>query len=246
MKHPWGTANITKSAGVADAVNGIINELEALAIDGDLIKDRFHVGAIGYHGRGAESLLKIESSNSQQDLWPISALTQARVAYMRSNNISPFGYQHRWVEPKSYGGTPANYAFERALASLEPWVAEHRPSFPPLVFNITDGEFSPGHDPEVSVRRLQSLATDDGESLVLNVHISSTPEGDVVFPLSHDELPAGDDFAHRLFDLSSKLPVNVTEPAELRAGARGFAYNRPVSHLFKFLQIGTRVLSKRI
>jgi hypothetical protein len=53
---------------------------------------------------------------------------------------------------------------------LSKWVTEHRTAFPPVVFNISDGEATDGEPSGAAA--LRSLSTDDGEALLFNVHLS--------------------------------------------------------------------------
>lgn len=60
---------------------------------------------------------------------------------------------------------------------VEAWCRrpEHRESFPPLVFNITDGEASDSDEEELAqiAGRIRSLGTDDGRALLVNIHLAS-------------------------------------------------------------------------
>ena len=122
------------------------------------------------------------------------------------------------------------------------WIDVHPQGFPPIVINITDGEATDG-DPLRFARQLQSFATDDGETLLFNVHLSSVQEPAIELPDSPDGLP--DEYARLLFQMSSPLPFTMRAAAEQEGYAvnmdtRGFIFNADPVALIRFLEIGTR------
>ena len=115
--------------------------------------------------------------------------------------------------------------------------------FPPIVVNITDGEATDG-DPLRYAQALRSFATDDGEVLLFNVHLSAADEPPVTLPDALAELPP-DDYARQLFQMSSVLPFSMRAAAEQEGFAvsldtRGFVFNADPAALVRFLEIGTR------
>ncbi len=71
------------------------------------------------------------------------------------------------------------------------WCADpaHAESFPPMVFNITDGEATDCDDAGTGCAvadQIKSLRTADGNVLLVNIHIAAgTPNG-VFFPRPHE------------------------------------------------------------
>jgi hypothetical protein len=133
-------------------------------------------------------------------------------------------------------------ALTHAVELLEPWLADHETSFPPIVFNITDAEANVGGDPAPASAAVRDLATSDGTVLLFNIHVSSDPSPSVLFPSDRQRLP--DDFARKLFSMSSELPsVLRRRAAELglsvQEGARGFAFNADMTALLMILHSGT-------
>ena len=61
--------------------------------------------------------------------------------------------------------------------------AEHPACFPPIVINITDGKPSDG-DPRPQAAALRDVASQDGNALLFNVHISASGEKPILFPSS--------------------------------------------------------------
>src|SRR5438445_87768 len=74
---------------------------------------------------------------------------------------------------------------------------------------------------------IRELSSDDGNVLLFNLHLSSRDEPALQFPSGEAKLP--DDFARRLFRMSSPLPPAMLEAAKgehrVAAGAAGFVFN---------------------
>jgi hypothetical protein len=127
----------------------------------------------------------------------------------------------------------------------------HRESFPPIVFNITDGEASDG-DYEMlrrAARRLKQTGTNDGNTLFVNIHISSnTLRPPVIFP-TEQELQETDRHAQILKDMSSVMPESfLSQVMECRYEGYStindthyaMSYNASITELVAMLTIGTR------
>jgi hypothetical protein len=150
-----------------------------------------------------------------------------------------------WLEPKAEGHTRMCTALQAADELLRAFIEneKHRACYPPIVINISDGAATDG-DPTPMAMALQGLASQDGNVLLLNIHISDSAEAPVVFPADDRLLP--DDDARRLFRMSSPLPASMIQVAQRQEiaiveGARGFAFNADLGALVGFLDIGTRV-----
>src|SRR5690606_31600218 len=120
--------------------------------------------------------------------------------------------------------------------------------FPPVVVNLTDGEATDG-DPLRYAQELRRYATDDGEALLFNVHLSTSGEPAVALPDSVAELP-DDAYAAQLFQMSSVLPCPMRAAAEhegfrVTPDTRGFGFNADPTALVRFLEVGTRPATLR-
>ena len=152
-----------------------------------------------------------------------------------------------WFELDALGKTPMCEALRTAHGILEPWTQEHRRSFPPLVFNITDGEATDG-DPREPASALRALETEDGNVLLFNVHISSSPDDPVLYPEVTTHLP--DDFAQQLFEMSSVLPPSFQdkfqdEAYDVGVASRAFVFNAGIFEVIQCLDIGTQLKLRR-
>lgn len=249
MENPLpGAQGLRKADGVADAINRLLQNLVIKCARGEGVRNFYEVAVIGY-GEAVDHAFSGPLSGRQ--LVPLSdiATQPARIEERRrvSGNGNGTKTEHLvkfpiWFEPRAKGVTPMGEAIQSTVDLLTPWIASHRRSYPPIVINISDGAAT-DTGPVPQARALRNLATDDGEVLFFNCHISDQPTQPVVFPANDAELP--DDFARTLFEVTSPLPENLAEQARaegmnLAADARGFAFNADLTELIRFLDLGTR------
>jgi len=122
----------------------------------------------------------------------------------------------------------------------------HRKSYPPTIFNITDGESSDGDDFKLQeiADSIKGLSTEDGAALLINIHISSDAErSPVLFPESKKELP-DQRYARLLYDMSSEMPAIYNESIVQLRGRdgerfRGISYNAAMTDLVSMMNIGS-------
>ena len=131
-----------------------------------------------------------------------------------------------------------------AKRTIEVFLRRFPACYPPLVVNITDGMSTDG-DPLAAAKAVKDLASENGNILLFNAHISASTARPVEFPADEDLLP--DDFAKLLFRMSSPLPPLLLEAARnegfaMALGTRGFVFNADPVSLVRFLGIGTRVV----
>lgn len=133
-------------------------------------------------------------------------------------------------------------ALTRAQGVLSGWLVEHPACFPPIVINITDGESTDG-DPTGAAEGITLLASEDGNVLLFNLHISAQHATPIEFADRDVELP--DQYAQLLFRMSSVLPAymrSIAQQEGYQVGerARGFVFNGGIESVIGFLDIGTR------
>lgn len=250
MKDTFGVeSGKTKADGVADAVNRLLQTLVFRCAKGESILDRYYIGVIGYgktvgSGLGGDlagqGLVKV----SQVGNHPLRV--EERVKRM---DDGAGGLMERtvkfpiWFEAVAKNGTPMCEALHAARDTVGEFVSRFDKCFPPIVINITDGEATDG-DPEPAAAALRDVASEDGNVLLFNVHISDKDDKPIQYPLDESTLP--DEFARRLFRMSSELPPIMREQAEmmnvvLKQGVRGFVFNGDLVSVIQLLDIGTRV-----
>ena len=136
----------SKAAAVAEVANSLLSELLLRATREGEVRDYYDIAVVGYSGEGVHSLL-----SADETFVPVSALRNAvrntrRVSIERRLPDGQPAFNEvtvsEWIAPAASGQTPMYEALLYVHDPVEAWCRrpEHRESFPPLVFNITDGE----------------------------------------------------------------------------------------------------------
>lgn len=248
-----GDAAPSKARVLADTVNRLLQNLVLRCAKEDGVRDYFHIGVIGYGERVQPLVQPAEGADSKAGLIPISHLAE-RPKRMEERLKTVTGADGNtterrvkfpvWFDPHAKNGTPMCQALDLAARTVRNWIDLHPDSFPPVVVNVTDGEATDG-EPLRFAQQLRSFATDDGEVLLFNVHLSSSEEPAVELPSSRQELPRDADYADVLYQMSSLLPFSMRSAAEQEGysvdlDTRGFVFNADPVALVRFLEIGTR------
>ena len=255
MEEPLGSSSNRKCDELVAAINGWLQNMAIRASGDEGIKDWMDVGVFGYRtDQGANPI--IESAF----LGPLAgrelvSITEVGANPARIDTRNQFIPDEEtgemievpcevpvWVDPVAEGGTPMCHMLYRAHEILSEWIAQHPRSFPPIVVHISDGESQDG-DPAPYAEAVRKLATEDGNVLLLNCHLSMTAADPFMFPASDEGLP--DDLARVLFRMSSELPEPFVRHAtaegfQLQPGARGMAFNADMVCLIQFLNMGTQ------
>jgi hypothetical protein len=249
MSEAWaGESGKTKAEAVATILNRLLQNLVLRCAKEEGIRDYYSVGVIGY---GATVGSTLGGALVGRDLFQISEIgsgplrVEDRTKKVDDGAGGILEQQIRlpiWVDPVAANSTPMTAALQRARTILEPWVAEHPESFPPIVINISDGAPTDG-DPTAAAQALTQLATKDGALLLFNINISAGAGKPIEYP-SSDELLT-DDHAKLLFSISSVLPpfmrsAAAQEELHTTADSRGFAFQADAVAVIRFLDIGTR------
>jgi hypothetical protein len=246
-----GTTGHSKAQELATIINRLLASLVIRCSKDEGVRDYFDVGVIGYGARVKSAL-----NTGNGPIVPISRLANDPIRIEEKLQKVPDGagglVQQTvkfpvWVDPQADGGTPMTEALAQGKQALEDWVQQHANAFPPIVFNITDGEATDG-DPSSAAGALKGLGTGDGTALLFNVHLSERRAPAVEFPSSDEQLP--DSFARRLFGMSSQLPPHLQLAARQEGYAvdeetRGFVFNADAASVIQFLDIGTRPANLR-
>jgi uncharacterized protein YegL len=240
MTNPY--AGTKKHEFAARAVNRCIYEIIAACKDGVKIKDRCYVGVIGY-GKVTKPLLGGYPSKLHLQVKRTEGLK--KMVPDGAGGLSPIDIKLPiWIEPEADNGTPMDKAFDLCTELVKPWIKEHPNDFPPIVINITDGEPNNHEAAESSAEGLRSLATKDGNLLLLNAHIADSAAQEIRLPGDETALP--NPFSRLLFRMSSILPKPMLDAAR-NVGfapdhdARGFVMNAGPETLTKLLVFGTDI-----
>jgi uncharacterized protein YegL len=235
----------TKAQGVADAVNRLVQTLVSRCAKGAYILDRYYIGVIGYGGElclGEPLPVSVIGNSPLRVEERVKRVEDPETKLVEEHRVSvPI-----WFEPRAKGKTLMCAALQSAGDTARKFVSEHPKCFPPIIINITDGKPSDG-DPRPNAALLRSVASQDGNALLFNIHISASGEKPILFPSREVGLP--DDHARLLFRMSSLLPPTMLHQAQILAKsvspeAVGFAFNADLASVITFLDIGTRVDSR--
>jgi hypothetical protein len=255
MTEPLGGSDRHKCDELALAVNRWLHNMAIRASGDEGIRDWMDVGVVGYRtdqsanpiiesaltgplaGRQMVSITDIGNHPARIDTTVQKITDEETGEVLEMPSDDPI-----WIDPAAEGSTPMCHVLHHAYGMLEAWIRDHPDSFPPMVVHISDGESQDG-DPVPYANAVRSLATSDGNVLLLNCHLSMAAAESLLFPSS--EPVVADPLANVLFQMSSPLPdplynAAVAEGFQLQPGARGMAFNADMAVLIKFLDMGTR------
>lgn len=256
-KMMFGQSLMTKAEAVAFVTNTLIRELINRCRREEGIVDYFDIAAIGYSGDQAEMLLGTREAFTKPSALAVMpcdkrVFSRERVLPDGSTVITSEEVRY-WIEPKSGGSTPMRAALEQAYALAGKWCRKqsNRYSYPPTIFNITDGEASDGDSDLLCdiAEEIKALGTEDGNVLLININISAkTCSGTILFPGSKEELPMCR-YVDTLYDMSSEMPEEYNGSImKLRPGARppfrAMSINTSAADLIAMMDIGSRSMTR--
>lgn len=246
----------TKAEAVSMVVGRLIDELLLRSHRDDSYRHYYDIALVGYSGDSVYSLLGDELA-----FYPITTLAGKevpRISYTLNNRVydrSLHAFQEevsQWVKPCAHGATPMYKMICKVTNLVMEWCGreENCDSFPPLVFNVTDGEASDADYEKLryAAHCLRSTGTNDGKTLFVNIHISSNTEhAPIIFPNIH-EVPLSIRHAHLLMDMSSVMPEQLhhyiykCRNCGVKPPYIAMSYNSSISELITMLNIGSRSL----
>lgn len=254
MKDEMATGS-PKSTFVADVINKTLRDLVVRCTREEGVRDYFHVGVIGYGD--AQVRNGLGGPLAGQWLHPISAVSEGTLRIedrprKLDDGVGGVTTQNVrfpvWVDPVSSGGTPMRDAIGTAARVIVDWSDAHPASFPATVLHVTDGESTDG-DPEHNAGVLRTIGTQNGATLVYNVHVTTSAAAPQRYPTDEAGLP--DDYARLLFRMSSTFPEHIRRYAadaygmSLSPDSRAMVLNADAEELVKFLDIGSRPAAMR-
>ncbi len=245
---------MTKAEVVASITNGMLFELIERARRNDGVRDYYDI-AVWTYSRNDEVYSLLPDGRQMISVTELAA----REVPMRREIIEcrmPDGSTAlreipapAWVFPEAAGQTPMHQALDQAAELLEAWCRNpaHAESFPPTLFNITDGEATDCDEEELrSVsERIRSLRTCDGNVLLINIHIAPSATQQSVFFPAEEEADYPNRYAKLLYDCSSPMPEVFNEAIREAKGPgamppfRGMSYNASAEQLIAMLNIGS-------
>jgi hypothetical protein len=252
MSKTLGREPQRKSQIVADAMNRLVQALVLRCAKGTAVLDRYYIGVVGYgeHVRSAlggflagQTLVAISEIANQ----PLRVENRKKKVSDGTGGLIEQNVKFPvWFEATADNGTPMCQAFVMAREIVGEFVRLHPHCFPPIIINITDGEASDGtpQQVEAAAAAVQSIASQDGNALLFNMHLSTTSERPIEYPFQEESLP--DEYSRLLFRMSSLLPPPMQDLARregfaIKSASRGYVFNANLVSLVQFLDIGTRI-----
>lgn len=238
----------TKAEFVADVLNRTLMDLITRCTKPEGVRDYFEIGVIGYGHHGVENGFK--GVLAKQIMNPISLIESNPLKVEdRKKKMDdgaggiievPIKFP-MWFEPVANGGTPMQMALTEAAEVLSKWCDEHPESYPPTILHVTDGQSTDG-DPEEIANALRQLSTQDGEIVLLNLHVSTLEDAAIKFPSAEFSLP--DDYSKMLFRMSSFLPNNLVQFANnkgynVSSESKGFMFNAEAAEIADFFEMAS-------
>jgi hypothetical protein len=238
-----------KAEGVSDAINRLLQNLVIKCAKSEGVRDYYYVGVIGY---GVTVGPAFSGALVGKELVPISEIANNPARIEERNKKVDDGAGGLidqkvkfpiWFDPIANGGTPMTEGFRVANKFISDFIAQHPSCFPPVIIHITDGESTDGN-PTSEMKSLLDKASDDGNVLLFNLHLSSRNTQAISFPDNASNLP--DEYAKMLFETASSLTPFMRNIAkqdyalDLSDGAKGFVLNGDLSLVITALDIGTR------
>jgi hypothetical protein len=253
--------NLAKSEHLALIVNKFLDEILTTCQRTEGVKNYFEIVIVGYGqlNEEDESIVTIcwEGDLSNKTWVSVDELKRGalRTDIITIPNKSRFGPKEIqepvkiWLEAKAEGLTPMKESILLCCDLLEDWVRNHPNSFPPIVFNITDGFASDIEEVNEIIEaaaKLRSISTDDGNVLFFNCLISENNENLVDFPLLSDkQLFENDEYELALFESSSTIPSNLKKLLPIANQSdeeiKGLVLGS-IDSVIRFLNIGTYTL----
>ena len=251
-----GRMNLTRAEAVTLMANALITELIDRCRRTDSLRNYYDIAVVGYANDEVEMLL---GKNGFISIDELAAMTPEKSDIAIEEELpdgSSAMVTHsvmQWLRPRAEGKTPMYEAMLRVRDLVSKWCAEpnNRESFPPIVINITDGESSDCDDRELYdvCSQIRRTATEDGNTLLLNIHISSNNTiPSMVFPMA-EELVTADHYARTLAECSSIMPDVFNQAICQMKGTGatppffGMGYNASIIELLSIINIGSRSVS---
>ena len=244
----------SKAAAVAEVANSLLSELLLRATREGEVRDYYDIAVLGYSGDD-EVYSLLPGSREAISVTELAAgeppLKTEIVEYRLpdgSNALREISTP-AWVEPEAVGQTPMCEALRHVRDIAAKWCADpvHAESFPPIVFNITDGEATDCDDEELCAvaEQIKSLRTADGNVLLVNIHIAAGDTPRTVFFPSTEEADYPNRYAAVLYECSSLMPEVFDEAIREAKGPgalppfRGMSFNASAEELITMLNIGS-------
>jgi uncharacterized protein YegL len=250
---------MSKIEAVAIVCNFLVDELMERATRLDEVRNYYDIAVIGYSGDCVRSMLPHTDHNNfiAIDRLAQEAPTPRSINFEQRNER---GYcadaqftLREWIKPEAHGKTPMFQALSVVYRMVEEWCSkpDNRLSFPPIIFHITDGDCNDAEDNDLRsiAQSIRSVATQDGNTLLINIHLSPYDEApSEIFP-TEGKGPNPMPHYALLYDMASTIPQQLNHLVSTIAQPAGpgpyraVAYNTSPCELLSILNIGSESIN---
>ncbi len=247
-----------KAEAVAVVCNFIIDELLERATRHSDVRNYYDISIIGYTENDITPIIPYHCDKfiSISELAKYAPPTKEWCFTSDETNQQADFTLREWVKPLAKGRTPMHAALTHIYTLVERWCAqpENRDSFPPMVFNITDGEANDATPDElVSIaEHIRETGTNDGNTLLINIHLGNLNNEDMatseIFP-SDFGCHAESEYQMMLYRMSSVMPrelepvIEAVCPDKRQPPYRAVGFNVTPGELLNILNIGSESIN---
>ncbi|MGH2587202.1 MAG: vWA domain-containing protein, partial [Dehalococcoidia bacterium] len=152
MEDPWAGSDggQSKADALATIINRLFTEIVIKCSKDEGVRNYFDVGVLGY---GNDVRPALSGPLAGRVFVPVSEIADMPIRVEdRVQKVSDGagGLVEQsvkfpvWFEPHAKGGTPMTEALRQSREALAGRIQQHPDAFPPIVFNVTDGEATDG------------------------------------------------------------------------------------------------------
>lgn len=236
---------VAKSEYLSYIINQLLNNIIAECTREPNLpaKPYFDICIIGYGG---------DDDNTAKYAWQddLEGKDFVQIPDLINNYVDKIGVEKIWITAAAESQTPMKAALDLCHQTLVQWLSKHDPiyTFPPIVFNITDGEATDATEIELieAANKIKSLKTADGNVILFNIHLGDIGNESISFPCNKSQL-YDDDYAKTLFDMSSPMPQRVERDIanwvkhDRTTAYMAMSYNAHPDSILRILNIGTSI-----
>jgi hypothetical protein len=244
-----------KAEAVAIVCNYIIDELLERATRRSEVRNYYDISVIGYQQHDIAPIIP-DNCYKFISISELSHQAKRHKAWCFTENSSeenPDFLLREWIKPTAMGLTPMHTALTHIYTLLNDWCSkqENRNSFPPIVFNISDGEANDATPAELIeiAEQIRQTGTEDGNTLFINIHLGKLNDvASEIFPSDGDFVPQSE-YQLTLFRMSSLMPKeleSIIDEVTTHKGQRpyrGAAFNVTPGELLNILNIGSESIN---
>ena len=248
-----GATECSKIKMVELMCNMMIEELVVRCSRHDGVNNYYDIAALGYSQMGVESLLPGDAEgfmpvDKLSELMPMPTTITSRAEINGKVVDIPYTYSP-WIQPRAGGSTPMLEALAHTYTIIDRWCRnlDNCNSFPPIIFHFTDGLSNDSDEAALldMASRLTSTHTNDGNTLLFNIHLSSDVDAKQhIFP-SNRTFKTKDRDRELLFKMSSVVPKELEDSIvyllnlKRRGPYRGMMSNYSPCDLISIINTGT-------